>query len=487
MRFFRRALAGLFLAALSLGLLVVAGKVMFDSFQARFSQERQQRPSRERIFAVNVLPAEVGDAQPTLLTFGEVRARRTLDLRSSASGTLLELASEFEEGGRVTEGQLLARIDPTEVESALAVAQTDLAESQAQLAEAQSALALAQDDLASTRQQLALQEAALERSQTLQERGIATTAVVEAAELNVSSGKQAVSSRRQALANAEAAVNRAQTAVARRNIALHNAERRVADTEIFADFSGTLTGVSAVEGGLVTINERLAQIIDTDALEVSFRVSTPQYMRLANGNAVTGTPVTILLEVSGVSMASTGTITRESAAVTKGQTGRLLFARMDSPAGFRPGDFVGVSIAEPVLENVVILPATALGNDDTILIVGEGDRLDSRQVELLRRQGDKVILRGPDLVGTSIVAERTPLLGAGIKVRPVSAESKSADEPADDGSLIELSDERRAKLLAFVEANERMPEDAKARVSQQLKEAKVPAELVNRLERRMER
>ena len=51
--------------------------------------------------------------------------------------------------------------------------------------------------------------------------------------------------------------------------------------------------------------------------------------------------------------------------------------------------------------------------------------------------------------------------------------------------MLELSEERRARLVAFVEANDRMPQDAKARVLAQLAEPQVPAQMVERIESRM--
>ena len=50
---------------------------------------------------------------------------------------------------------------------------------------------------------------------------------------------------------------------------------------------------------------------------------------------------------------------------------------------------------------------------------------------------------------------------------------------------IALDPERRAKLIAFVEANKRMPKQAKERVLAQLQEPEVRKEVVERLEGRM--
>jgi transposase-like protein len=51
--------------------------------------------------------------------------------------------------------------------------------------------------------------------------------------------------------------------------------------------------------------------------------------------------------------------------------------------------------------------------------------------------------------------------------------------------MVELSEERRAKLVAFIEGNKRMPKEAKQRVLARLAEPKVPAAMVARIEGRM--
>jgi hypothetical protein len=51
--------------------------------------------------------------------------------------------------------------------------------------------------------------------------------------------------------------------------------------------------------------------------------------------------------------------------------------------------------------------------------------------------------------------------------------------------MVALSAERRARLVAFVEANRRMPEEARARLLGQLAQPEVPAETVQRIEDRM--
>ncbi len=490
MRFLRRSLMGVFLLAVTVGLLVWAGDILYTSLQARMNKEGHQRPARERVFVVNVERFEPGSIEPELTTFGELRSRRALEIRAPASGTIVELAENFEEGGHVRQGALLLQVDPADAEARVGQARIDLSEAEAELRDAERSLALAREEVVAAQEQWDLRSKALGRQRDLQGRGVGTEAAVETAELAAASANQALVSRKGSLASAEARLDQAGTRLERQKITLAEAERSLADTKIFAAFDGTLSGVSLVQGGLVNANERLAQLIDPEALEVTFRLSAAQYARILDEQGrLLGLPVVVSLDVLGVDLRAQGRVSRESAAVGEGQTGRLIFASLDAPKGFRPGDFVTVRMTEPALENVALLPATAVDAAQTVLVVGEDDRLESAPAEVMRRQGDDVIVRAAHLVGRQIVTERSPLLGTGIKVRVLTPRDGGAAAPAAgaaaEDEMVELTPDRRAAIIAFVEANNRMPKDVKARILGQLSQPKVPAGVVKRIEGRM--
>ncbi len=483
MRFLRRSLVGLFLLSLTLALLGLAGRSIYLAVDSRINAEAPSFPQRERVTSVNVVTFESGTLTPELTVFGELRSRRTLALRSSAGGTVTELAPEFVEGGAVAAGQLLAQIDPVEAEATLSRVRADLTDAQAELRDAERALDLSRDTLSGAEAQVALRDQALQRQRDLQDRGIGTAPDLEAAELAASSAQQAVLTARQSVAQAEARIDQATSLIARQEINLAEAERALADTRIYAAFDGVLSDVTIAPGSRVTANEQIGQLIDPTALEVAFRVSTAQYAQLlGEDGSFIGAPVTVALDVAGVSILADGQISREAASVGEGQTGRLIFAGIDGAAGLRPGDFVTVRVEEPPLDDVAFLPATALASDGTVLVVSEENRLNPAPAELLRRQGDLIIVRA-DLEGARIVAERTPLLGEGILVRPILPDGSTAPDPEPE--MIELTEERRAKLVEFVQANNAMPAEAKSRILAQLEQDEVPAEMVAQLESRM--
>ncbi|MEX0311197.1 MAG: efflux RND transporter periplasmic adaptor subunit [Tateyamaria sp.] len=483
MRFLRQSLIGLVLAALSLGLLVYAGSIVGGAVQDRMSQEAKAPPARERVFAVGVVRATPGTETPVLEAFGEIKSRRTLELRAAVTGRVIELADGFEDGGEVRQGQALVRINPAEAEAAYARAEADLMDAEAEVRDARRTLDLAHDEERAAQDQADLRQRAFQRQVDLAERGVGTAAAVEEAELSAASARQSVVSSRQAVTAAEASIDQAQTALARARIALDEAQRTLDDTTVVAPFDGTLSETDLVVGRLVAANEELATLIDPSDLEVSFRVSTAQYARLLNEEGIViPAPVTVTLDVSGIDLSATGTVSRASAAAGDMQTGRLVFARLDKAISFKPGDFVTVSVSEPPLDNVVRLPSSAVDAANTVLVLGAENRLESLPVTLLRRQGDDVLVRGAGLAGREVVETRSPLLGAGISVRPLRP---GQEDEAAEPEMVELTEERRAQLVAFVEANQRMPAEAKQRVLAQLAEARVPAQMVARLESRM--
>ncbi len=227
----------------------------------------------------------------------------------------------------------------------------------------------------------------------------------------------------------------------------------------------------------------MATLLDPSDLEVAFRLSAAEHARLLDGGAALGAaPVRAVLDVAGLDLVADGTVTREAAAVGEGQTGRRVFASLSGARGFRPGDFVRVEVEEPAIDGAVRLPASALSAQGDVLALGPEDRLEALPATLLRRQGDDVLVAAGELAGRRIVAERTPALGAGILVRaldPAGAEARPQD------ATVALEPERRARLVAYLEANDRIPSDVKSRMLTQLEAERVPVAMVERLESRM--
>jgi RND family efflux transporter MFP subunit len=422
MRFYRQALLGLLFLALTLGLLGLAAVVVGNALRAGLGAGGPGLPADERVVAASVTMLTPGSITPEMTVFGTVEARRTLTLRSQRGGRVVWVSDQFRNGVKVGPDTLLLKLDPAPAADALALAKVNLTEAMAATGEAATALALASEDLAAAQAQAALRDQALARQRDLAARGAGSPVAVETAELAASSAGQAVLSRRQALAAAKARVDQAAVAVTRAEIALAEATRALEETELRAGLSGRVTGATVTAGALLTPNEVLGQIIDPDRLDVAVRLSTAEFAQLLQPDGSFGTGAVSVLP-GGAGTALPARLDRIAAAVDPGQTGRLVYASLDeSPAGatqLQPGDFVTVVIAEAPLPDTARLPATALGRNGTLLVLGPDDRLEELPVQVLRRQGDDVIVAVGALAGRDVVTERSVLLGAGIRIRPI--------------------------------------------------------------------
>ncbi|MEO1612954.1 MAG: HlyD family efflux transporter periplasmic adaptor subunit, partial [Pseudomonadota bacterium] len=447
----------------------------------------------ERVFAVDIGEIENTVIEPVITAYGDIRSWRSLELRASSGGYIVDLAENFRDGEEIAEGDLLFKMDPDDAEGAVQDAQAALDDARADLAEAKQAVAVAAQELKAAETQRDLRDAAWERRKGLRSRGVSTEAEVEEAELAFAAAAQTVASRSQMLLAADVKIERTELRVRRAEIALANAERRLAETAHRAPFDGLLTDVAAVLGGFVSVNERLGVLIDPTALEAAFRVTNAQYARLLDENGrLKAAPVTVTLELDDAPVTTRGVIDRAGAIIETGQTGRLIFARLDlsSASLFRPGDFITVSIDETPLKNVARVPAAAVLETGEILLVGDDDRLIATETRILRRQGDHVIVSGaPD--GARFARERAPQLGAGIKVRAIAPDAATGAAPATAGanaragSMVELDPKRQERLIGFVEGADRMPTDMKVRVLSALRSGRAPAEMIERIEARM--
>lgn len=488
MRFALRSLIGLALFVSAIGVGVYGVMTARDALSERNQRTARLAPQTERVFAVETGWIEVGVVRPQITAFGEIRSWRTLELRASAGGYLVELSEMFRDGVEVDGGEFLFRIDPKDYAAREADARAAVAEAEAEVAEARQTVKVARQELWAAETQRDLRSSALERRRGLLSRGVSTATEVEDAEMAFAASEQTVAGRAQSVLAAEIRIERSVLSLQRAEIALEEARRTLDETEHRAPFGGLLSDVTAVLGALATPNERLGLLIDPQALEAVFRLTNAQYARLIDERgALRRTPLSVTLELDDIPLTIPGVLDRAGAMIGDGETGRLVYAKLDLDVAtlLRPGDFVSVSIDEKALENVALLPSRAVGETGKLLIVGEDDRLRETAVRILRRQGDEVIVADAPH-GARYVRSRAPQLGAGVKVRPLR-DDEAGNEPkvADGGLLITLDMERRRRLIEFVQSDSAMAADAKDRLLTTLRAGSAPAQLIESLESRM--
>ena len=209
-------------------------------------------PLTVRTAAASAIEAGQASARSSVLdASGYVTARRQATVSAKITGKVEQIL--IEEGQAVAEGELLARLDPTD------------ARAQHQLAQAQQAAARAQ--VAQVEAQLGLARSTWQRQHELRQRQLTSQAALDQAE-------------------AELETLKAQLAAVRRNVEVANASLALADigidnTLIRAPFSGVITVkaaqpgeiVSPISGGGGFTRTGIGTVVDMDSLEIQVDVN----------------------------------------------------------------------------------------------------------------------------------------------------------------------------------------------------------------------
>jgi RND family efflux transporter MFP subunit len=190
-------------------------------------------------------PASVLDAS------GYVTARRLATVSSKITGKVQSVY--IEEGQRVKEGEILARLDAQDAEAQREVASSQLASSQSQLAEAQSQLVLAKSNFSRNRD--------LAAKQLISRQALDTAK----AELDTRNARLISIQKQVALASDQKAV----------------AQLGVDNTVIRAPFDGIIIAkaaqpgemISPISGGGGSIRTGIGTLVDMDSLEVQVDVN----------------------------------------------------------------------------------------------------------------------------------------------------------------------------------------------------------------------
>lgn len=348
--------------ALCLGLLVACGGKEEGgagpgaSRDGRGGMDGMGRPGGDEQTAVpvEVTPAARRAISAYIETNGTLEAENEVDLIARASGPIVQL--EAEETMRVSKGQLLARIDPSEIEAQLELSRVTLNETQL----------------------------AFERAQRLRDQELLSLEAFEDA--------------RAAFESAQAQFN--------------TLDIQLGYTSIRAPFDGLIIERHIKSSQHVGVGDSLFRLSDFDPLLCPIQVPERNIPNLRTGQSahlrVEAWPderfEARVLRISPVVEAATGTV-RVTLEVSA--RGRL-----------RPGMFASVFLETETRSDAIVVPKAALALEsigDTIYVAGDGLAV-RREVQLGFREGDWVeILSGVSegeqvvTVGQDGLAEGTPI------------------------------------------------------------------------------
>jgi multidrug efflux system membrane fusion protein len=327
---------------------------------------------------VRVAKAERRDLAVHLKAIGTVTPLNTVTVRSRVDGQLLRVL--FDEGQRVTQGQLLAEIDPETYRIALAQAEARQSQSQAQLETAR---------------------ADLERFQQLYGKSLVTSQQMEAQ---------------------QALVRQREGALAADQAAVDEARLKLAYTRIEAPIPGRL-GLRRVDvGNLIRANDTngLVVITQTQPITMMFTIPENELSQVLEPVRAGEQLVTEAWDRNEQKLLARGRLTTVDNQIDLATgTVRLRAEFANEDESLFPNQFLNVRLRVRTLRDAVVIPSAAVqfGSRGTyVFVVNEQSQVVVRDIVLGAAEGsDQAVVSGL-VPGDAVVLEGVDRLREG---RPV--------------------------------------------------------------------
>jgi RND family efflux transporter MFP subunit len=348
--------------------------------------------------AVTVVPAVNREFVDRLFVSGTLVAREEAQVAARVDGlSIVELNAE--DGDRVKEGQVLARLDRTQLDAL--VAQNDAAIGRADAAIAQAKSLVLQ---AAAQAQWAASD--FERAQKLGA-GVMSASTVEQRETALKTAQAQLAAANNALSVAEA--DRKSRDAERQELMV-----RIDRTEVKAPVSGVVSRRSAKLGADAMIaGEPLFRIIEDGAIDLEADVPEQSLAGLA-------VDMPAELKLPGVEGAVAGRVRLINQEVDKAsRTGKVRIA-LEDVSHAHIGAFAAGEV-ELTRRDGVGAPSAALkreGDSARLYVVRDG-KVEERQVKLGILDGEAVEIRNGVATGESVVRRAAAFLRPGDRVRPM--------------------------------------------------------------------
>ena len=228
-------------------------------------------PRKTEVQAGAVLAAYPSQQYAELTASGYVVAQRRAAVASKGTGRLIEL--RVREGSVVKQGELIGRLDASDVQAAVAASVSGVAQSQAAKAQAEAALGQGRAELANA-------EVELQRQQDLRAQNFVSAQAVDGAERRLAVARSALATLQAAGVSAQAGIDQSQAQVRVQQVNQTN-------TEIRAPFDGVVLVKNANVGDMITpfssatgTSGAVVTMADMATLEVEADVSESNVARI---------------------------------------------------------------------------------------------------------------------------------------------------------------------------------------------------------------
>ncbi|PDO84680.1 multidrug efflux RND transporter periplasmic adaptor subunit AcrA [Kosakonia pseudosacchari] len=370
--------------------LMLSGSLALTGCDEKPAQQGAGQMPEVGVVTVKTEPLQITTELP-----GRTSAYRIAEVRPQVSGIILK--RNFTEGSDVEAGVSLYQIDPATYQAAYDSAKGDLAKAQA---------------------------------------------AANIAQMTVNRYKKLLGTKyisQQDYDTAQADAQQANASVVAAKAAVESARINLAYTKVTSPISGR-TGTSTVtEGALVQSGQTtaLTTVQQLDPIYVDVTQSSNDFLRLkqemANGSLKqeNGKAKVQLVTNDGIQYSQAGTL--EFSGVTVDQTTgsitlRAVFPNPDHT--LLPGMFVRAKLEEGVNPNAMLVPQQGVARtprgDATVMVVGEGDKVEIRNITAAQAIGDKWLVTDGLKAGDRVIITGLQKVkpGAQVKAQEVTSDNK---------------------------------------------------------------
>lgn len=371
-----------------LGIIIIAGiGVIIFKLTKPVAEEAKKEEIRP---AVELMVVSKTDHEVEIRTDGVVESLRETSLATEVQGRVVDISPNFKKGGRVKKGEVLVKLDAADYQSALAVAEVSAADA---------ALALEQERARVEQAQLDWDKLGKGEPRNPL---VLRAPYLKAAETRLDSAKQQV----------------------------EKARRDLERTEIAAPFDAGVRSANVEVGAVVAPGSMIAELYSNGEIEVRVPLSLEDFGFLnrdesgnIQGNVSLKGRIGIKdYEWKAVPVRVDPEIDRKtlSASVVV-----KVLGSEDPEFPLPPvGLFVDVRLAGKRLTNIVEMPRRGLLDGHFVIIVGDNDQIQFRDVRLLRAEEKTVLIAEGLEAGERVVLTRLSSPVNGMKVTVEAAKTK---------------------------------------------------------------
>ena len=393
---------------ITIGILGVGVGIAILFIKTKPKAHRVERPRQATVVEASKIVRE--DDRIIISGMGTVIAAQEVNVQAEVSGRVVEQSSNLQPGGFFEKDELILKIDPRDYRTAYKNALSNLEQARLNY------------KLENGRQEIAQREWELLEDQ-----------------MNADDAQRELALRQPQLHQVEAALEAAQGAVDQARLNLNR-------TQLRAPFNAKVIMENVDIGQVVNSQLTVCKLVGTDQfwIQVSIPVSQLKWINLPNSNGEQGSAVKIIVDETGDEVITRhGDIIRLLPDLDEiGRMARILIA-VDDPLNLGHNDekyplllgsYVKVEIEGKMVEDVIVIPNSALRQNNKIWIMTPENTLEIKPVNIVWRRKESVIIRGGIDMGSWLITSKinTPVEGMELRLLGDDQKNNQSDPSRED-------------------------------------------------------